>query len=517
MAFRANPATWFRFSLAANVLAVMLVLFMTLPDTIVSKDYQMGVPAFLSDVAHYAGVGKIKGGAGADETSALAGSNIASSCTLCKVAPEACKELGADFLDAAIPMRVSGGHGLPQPNTGDQLSNMHRRAFEHLNERFPSPWAVEHAAEHAAAPPNDVSNSFGATIGWFRKDQAKALGDRKNAFINGAFAGTGSNYFSACYRERIPEDVDIVMVEFAINDEFQIESVASYERLIRALLDLPSKPAVINLHSLSVASDLMARGGELQYGVASFYDLPLVTLRNPLLPRLLNNHSLAYDWYRMNGRQLDASHLNAYGHERVGDLIIAYIEQQLCEMDAIETAAAMTDVDELYPVKELPRLMLTMKYDQTTVLPDFRPTCMTAGSPRSPLVPSAQTGWREWAWGDKPFWIADVPGSLISFDFPTTVGSVKLYYQRSAQFGLGSVSCWVDNYKDHAVRIDGTWERPFNIGQEAVIMDRLSPGNHTLWCQLLDETLDPNGGKEFRIIGVFRCIKLILPCCRCRS
>lgn len=34
------------------------------------------------------------------------------------------------------------------------------------------------------------------------------------------------------------------------------------------------------------------------------------------------------------------------------------------------------------------------------------------------------------------------------------------------------------------------------------IATNISPGAHVLNCQLLNETLDPNGGKEFRIFAV---------------
>lgn len=34
------------------------------------------------------------------------------------------------------------------------------------------------------------------------------------------------------------------------------------------------------------------------------------------------------------------------------------------------------------------------------------------------------------------------------------------------------------------------------------IRDDLLPGRHTLSCVLLDKTLDPGGGKEFRFISV---------------
>lgn len=82
------------------------------------------------------------------------------------------------------------------------------------------------------------------------------------SMVNGAQGATGSDYFSFCYAEHIPEDVDLVMVELAVNDDLYVAFVwtregvrrlmsshggtlESYEQLLRALLDLPNKPAVI--------------------------------------------------------------------------------------------------------------------------------------------------------------------------------------------------------------------------------------------------------------------------------
>lgn len=37
--------------------------------------------------------------------------------------------------------------------------------------------------------------------------------------INGAVPATGSDYYSMCFKEHIPEDVDIVIIELSVNDQ----------------------------------------------------------------------------------------------------------------------------------------------------------------------------------------------------------------------------------------------------------------------------------------------------------
>jgi hypothetical protein len=41
-----------------------------------------------------------------------------------------------------------------------------------------------------------------------------------------------------------------------------------------------------------------------------------------------------------------------------------------------------------------------------------------------------------------------------------------------------------------------------NIGRFATIRSDLSPGLHTVTCELLEETSDPGGGHEFRMISM---------------
>ncbi|KAL7419164.1 hypothetical protein Q5752_006000 [Cryptotrichosporon argae] len=448
-------------------------------------------------------------------------------CTLCGAAPELCNELGADFLVrsvghegsnarlrrflaklrrgeavtiATVGGSVSTGHGLMVHDARTAPSNMHRRIFDRLSARFPSPWARAHASERAGAAAEDGTHAFGALVGGA---DGAARSEGKHAFVNGAIPASGANYFSMCFAEHIPHDADLVLVELAINDQFALSSFESYERLTRALLDLPNQPAVLDMHVFALMFDTVALGGDLHHSLAQYYDLPVVSLRNPLLPRILKNHSMVYDWFNNAGSEIDLRHLGTYGHRVVGDLVSAYIDKQLCEMDAIEAAVGTTDVDVLYPIEPVPRILLTMKYDEDTVVPVMRPNCFTTAGEKSPLVPAEQTGWREWSWKDKKYWIAETPGSRISFKFSTVLGTVKLFYLRSREFGLGSVSCWVDDDAAAAVRIDGYWTYPFNTGQEADVRKDLKPGEHTLHCELKDHTLDPAGGKEFRIIGVF--------------
>jgi hypothetical protein len=115
----------------------------------------------------------------------------------------------------------------------------------------PGYWFGSHR-EHDPA----YSSSAGAYIG-------------QNVFVNGAQGGVGSDYFSGCWKEHVPEDSDLVLVELGINDmrwgychfsntakqltgcgkrrHRDISVMETYELLLRSLLEMPSRPAVINV------------------------------------------------------------------------------------------------------------------------------------------------------------------------------------------------------------------------------------------------------------------------------
>jgi hypothetical protein len=51
----------------------------------------------------------------------------------------------------------------------------------------------------------------------------------------------------------------------------------------------------------------------------------------------------------------------------------------------------------------------------------------------------------------------------------------------------------------------GAWELiSRNIGRFATIRSDLKAGRHTVTCELLEETKDPGGGHEFRLISMMR-------------
>lgn len=152
----------------------------------------------------------------------------------------------------------------------------------------------------------------------------------------------------------------------------------------------------------------------------------------------------------------------------------------------------------------------------------------------------------EYTWGEKHYLVAKEPGSRISIPFNVSApafqgldrsnkpsatkdktpnrahgqGYVKIGHLRSNVLGLGSLDCWAEQdsetgddsrpgkhrhkgTREFPTRVDGWWDsKERNHGVLTTIAEDLLPGSYTLHCTLLEQTLDPGGGTEFRLIAV---------------
>lgn len=155
---------------------------------------------------------------------------------------------------------------------------------------------------------------------------------------------------------------------------------------------------------------------------------------------------------------------------------------------------------------QIPRLRMLQRWDDTARTPPLEPQCFSTRSTKYPLTPRINTGWSFWHHPDNPqkvYFKADQPGSRFTYDIETRLGTIKMYSLRSKTFGLGSIECWVGDDKGNSVRANGWWDNgDINIGRFTTIATGLSEGRHTVTCELLEETLDPDGGTEFRIISL---------------
>ncbi|KAE8537735.1 hypothetical protein D1P53_005791 [Cryptococcus gattii VGV] len=152
--------------------------------------------------------------------------------------------------------------------------------------------------------------------------------------VNGAAPATGSDYFSFCFPLHIPSNSDLVLVELAVNDEGIPEHVENMENLLRGLLDLPSKPAVMLVEAMAFSNGGMGGGGgRMHLPVAQYYDVPVINQRLPLVNHFARHPQLvrpyfAQDWWG----NPDTRHINSHGHRDLGMLVASFVKDVACEM-----------------------------------------------------------------------------------------------------------------------------------------------------------------------------------------
>ncbi|ELU43286.1 capsule structure designer protein [Rhizoctonia solani AG-1 IA] len=356
----------------------------------------------------------------------------------------------------------------------------------------------------------------------------------KNVFVNGAVPATGTEYFSVCALEHIDENVDLVIIEMAINDLRNEAAAMTYEWLLRFLLQLPNKPAIISAHVFSIHFEYLATGGDyhlrklfryldrtplmlrnarIYIAVSQYYDIPVVNLRHVLLNNVLEHENLVHEIFHAKDPYPaeapdDTRHvqqMNRVGHKMMADLLIAYTQRVVCQMaseDARPIEPFSSDnglLPTLDTMEQVPRLRLFQHYEPDTRVQQVRSTCMSTRAKNSPFKPSSAIGWFEWAWKEKKYFLAREPGAIVTFDIHVgPMGVVKLEYLRSKTFGLGFIRCWIGEDNGGGVEIDGYWEE--DLSSDIVYGHTSGPAKVT--CKLLDKTNDPLGRHEFRIIAL---------------
>lgn len=131
------------------------------------------------------------------------------------------------------------------------------------------------------------------------------VGRKENIhFVKAGVGGTPSELGMIRFDRDVLRDSvqpDVVVVEFAVNDEGDETKGDCYESLVRKILKLPNHPAVILLFSV------FADDGNLQerlIPVGLRYDLPMVSVKNAVVPqfydrenRVLTKNQFFYDMF----------------------------------------------------------------------------------------------------------------------------------------------------------------------------------------------------------------------------
>lgn len=308
-----------------------------------------------------------------------------------------------------------------------------------------------------------------------------------------------------------------------------------FELLVRSILVRPEQPAVILLGHF--APQILVQNGfvgpELLHDVvAQFYDLPHISLKGMLYrDYMLDPEGTRQSFY------WDMVLASPAGHELMADLLISYMQSQICtgwaaimghafdvpymgsdEQTDAQQPAQQKSKEELETeggglaakqrAMRVPPARLSHRPSDILTFREVSPYCVSANDLINPLPPSHfyGSGWkahhpRKGSEEDRHYWYATDPGARMRVPLNISAGEVAIYYLQSPMSeAAGRAACWVDDDYDGRMELRGNAEVDDLTTTLTTINEDVTPGSHYVECLLLG----PQGATTapFKILGV---------------
>ncbi|KAG1805480.1 uncharacterized protein BJ212DRAFT_1283642 [Suillus subaureus] len=371
---------------------------------------------------------------------------------------------------------------------------------------------------------------------------------------NGAMRRTNSGYFGFCSSHHIPENTDLVILEFDVDDEGTRRGMEHFELLVRSILDRPDQPAVIILghFSAQIHQAYGFAGPDHWHNiVAQFYDVPHISIKPILYPSYMSNPDHIKPYFA------DPILATPTGHELLTDVLVSYFQSQICAawstagghsyetipimmshgylpgadthlfggVGARKGAAVPEPPRPLLPKQDLspyqstpncefPPVRINTRPKESRPFEEVAPFCASANDLVNPVPPSLFYG-SGWAAAHPPagsspllttgyYWYSTLPTSRLRVPIKVGAGDVGIYYLKEpiSQIGEGSeIECWVDDNFAGAVIIENAGDVNGGVPTLAVIDQFVTRGSHFVDCVVLGD--EGQSVPPFKIIGVF--------------
>lgn len=278
----------------------------------------------------------------------------------------------------------------------------------------------------------------------------------KISFINAGIGGTNSFYGAMrLQRDVLAKNPDLVIVEWAVNNQVGKDFAESYEGVLRQLLRAPGHIAVIELFFMHKDGENAQMWQEI---LGRHYGLPMVSFRDAWWPELTSGRVQWEDLYA------DVVHPKDEGHLRAGKLLGSLLETVLPRKDSTHLAA------------EIPEPLLSDLYEK----------CQFAAY--EDLKATSHAGWERSA--DQKFWEGDAHGDSIEFEF--TGHSLFLGYDFEKERPPRAVFS-IDDNKPQPLKEDAH-RRP--------IASNLRPGVHRIRIEILRDGAASGPVGKLKVWGV---------------
>ncbi|GAA5852163.1 hypothetical protein JCM8547_006686 [Rhodosporidiobolus lusitaniae] len=382
-----------------------------------------------------------------------------------------------------------------------------------------------------ADPPSQV---------WYRKWFDDFQRNFPNAKLHvGAVGAMDSHFFAYCFEALVPSDLDLYILELDVNNIAALSQLRDDDRLMRAILQLPQEPALMRVSAFAILFDELAQGITSNLVTSQFFDIPVIGVRNFLLPHVMHHREAAEELFgfdQWGGR--DYRHMSAVSHEALGDMLALYMRKEVCEtkrraslpsFSPTEAAALPAEED----LGKIPPLAIWSSWVHPKPLTPVHPMCQTTVSPLRPLTPfSHSKAFHLLEWNGKSAWGSSQVGAQIRFKFEGTALGVFVWATNGLgadessedkklrrENGPGAAVCWIEEIgltqEEFAAKFEGKEDADelysFTVnshiptraasGPEFIdLADNLQYGEHILACEVSAETT--SGGNLWRVMGV---------------
>ncbi|GAA5879221.1 hypothetical protein JCM3774_003526 [Rhodotorula dairenensis] len=364
----------------------------------------------------------------------------------------------------------------------------------------------------------------------------------------GAIGATDSQFFSYCFPALLPvKDIDLFLVELDVNNEPGLQTLKDDDALMRGLLELPKAPAVVRISFFTIIFHELGRGTLSTLITSQFFDVPVISIRNFLLPQTIKHRESAEEIFGLDqwGNR-DYRHVSEVGHKAMADMLTLFLRKETCEVERQallprhnpEMTGPWWKEEDLGSV---PAITLYESWKNPLPPRIVTPLCHSTLIPRSPLVPiSHSESFSLISWNGKSAWASSEPGAQIRLRFTGTKVRLFVYAMpgraksalpggtagggeeaTSAQLEEepGAAYCWVEKVgQDEQGKEAGTARTVSQAerieylvnthlpdkqasGTEVIeLAEELLPGEHVLACEVAHETT--SGGHKWRVQAI---------------
>lgn len=301
---------------------------------------------------------------------------------------------------------------------------------------------------------------------WWREQ----FPESKIEFVNAGIGATGSNYGALrVERDLLSHRPDFIVAEYAVNDGNSRESAETLEGLVRQILRVPWKPAVMLLFTMHNNG---TNAQEWHSKVGKHYGLPMISFRDALWPEI--------EAGRLNWADVEADivHPNDRGHAYAARFVTDFV------MSVFRGLPRDRRIEPVRP--RLPEPLFSDTFEHVAL------------READTLTPVLNEGWTFGSRERDRCWKTDKPGSVIEFEVEGTT-IISMHWVIRGATGRAKVS--VDGGKPKV--LDGWFDQTWGgYRQTNELARNLPAGKHRVRIEVLSEKKPLSTGYEFKIFGL---------------